>query len=94
MSDKLRRETINSIKDVYRKYPSGGALHIVIDDGNTEDEHIYWCIENSIREATQDKDLFKKCAINLMKIPSWRSRDNCISIAWREYIEELSEKEN
>ncbi len=23
----------------------GGSLHIVLDDGNTEDDHVKWCIE-------------------------------------------------
>ncbi len=23
----------------------GGSLHIVLDDGNTEDNHVKWCIE-------------------------------------------------
>lgn len=25
----------------------GGSLHIVLDDGNTEDKHVKWCIEHA-----------------------------------------------
>lgn len=35
--DKLRAETIELIKQIYKKYSSGGALHIVLDDGNDDD---------------------------------------------------------
>ena len=46
--DKLRAETIELIKQIYKKYPSGGALHIVLDDGNDDDGCILWCLQNSI----------------------------------------------
>lgn len=26
---------------------AGGSLHIVLDDGNTEDDHVKWCIEHA-----------------------------------------------
>ena len=79
----LREETINLIIKIYDKYPWGGALHIVIDDGNTEDRFIYWCIENSIRELTEDKELFVKCAISLLKLGTERKRDSVIYEAFQ-----------
>lgn len=82
--DKLKLETIRLIRQIYKKYPTGGALHIVIDDGNTEDHHIYWCIENSIRELTEDKELFERCATCLMKLGTERKRDNVIYEAFNE----------
>lgn len=29
---------------IYLREPSGGALHIVLDDWNVEDSHIKWCL--------------------------------------------------
>lgn len=34
---------------------AGGMLHIVLDDGNLEDDHIQWCIEYCNREENADK---------------------------------------
>lgn len=83
----LREEAIDLIVQIYKKYPSGGALHIVIGDGNTEDHHIYWCIENSIKELENDKELFERCAICLMKLGTERRRDKAISGAWDRYVD-------
>lgn len=84
----LRRETIDLIKQIYKKYPGGGALHIVLDDGNDEDRNILWCLQNSILEEKEDRLLFEKCAINLLKLGTERKRGNCIYEAFKEMREE------
>ncbi len=89
MADRLREETIELICKIYKKYPGGGALHIVLDDGNDEDRHIYWCIVNSISEVCEeDRPIFEQCAINLMKLGTERKRGNCICEAFRRMREE------
>ena len=85
--NKLMLETIDLIKQIYKKYPCGGALHIVLDDGNEEDRCILWCLQNSIKEAEEDKDLFEKCAINLLKLGTERKRGKCIYQAFKEMRE-------
>lgn len=84
--DKLRAETIDLIKQIYRKYPSGGALHIVLDDGNTEDSDILWCIKNSIPDRDfcdiEDRGMLEQCAINLLKLGTERKRAYCIMKAF------------
>lgn len=38
---------------------TGGLLHIVLDDGNLEDEHILWCMANcNSRENSDRHDRF------------------------------------
>ena len=32
------------VKWFYQRFPCGGFLHIVLDDGNFETEHIVWCL--------------------------------------------------
>ena len=86
-SNELKRETIYLIKQIYKKYPAGGALHIVLDDGNDEDRCILWCLQNSIKEAEEDKDLFEKCATNLLKLGEKRQRGMCICQAFKEMRE-------
>lgn len=65
-------ETIDLIKQIYKKYSTGGALHIVLDDYNTDDENILWCLQNSIIDENfcdkEDRKIFEQCAINLIKI--------------------------
>lgn len=67
---KLEKETIDLIQKIYKKYPTGGALHVVIDDGNIEDRYIEWCLQNSIPEIKRKKDreLFEICANNLLEL--------------------------
>ena len=36
-------EFIYLVKHYYEEEPTGGSLHIVLDDGNLEDENIAWC---------------------------------------------------
>ena len=65
-------DTIEIIRNIYKKYPTGGALHIVLDDYNTDDEDILWCLQNSIIDEEfckkEDRKIFEQCAINLIKI--------------------------
>ena len=89
MSDKeLMEETKELIKQIYKKYPSGGALHIVLDDGNDDDRCILWCLQHSIIEEEfcpkEDRKMFEKCAINLLKLRTERKRGNCIYEAFKE----------
>ena len=83
---KLKEETIKLICEIYTKYPSGGALHIVLDDDNVENNHIEWCLKESIPNPefcrTEDVALMTKCAENLLKIPTERQRWNVISEAF------------
>ena len=36
----LVRYAAETVKDLYGAHPAGGALHIVVDDYNVEDEHL------------------------------------------------------
>ena len=83
--DKLREETIGIIKKIYDLSPCGGALHIVLDDGNTEDRHIAWCLMHSIPEIEDESErsLYAQCAVNLIKLGTERKRDSCIGEAFR-----------
>jgi hypothetical protein len=38
-------EVITLINKLYKTESAGGMLHVVVDDGNLEDEHIEWCID-------------------------------------------------
>lgn len=83
--DKLREETIGIIQKIYDMSPGGGALHIVLDDGNTEERHIAWCLMYSIPEIEDESErsLYAQCAVNLIKLGTERKRDSCICEAFR-----------
>ena len=80
----LREEIISEIQEIYKTNPAGGALHIVLDDGNTESHFIQWCLANSIPkiEDMKVRELFVKCACDLLEIGSERTRDNVIWMAF------------
>lgn len=89
---KIKQETIELICEIYKKYSSGGALHIVLDDNNVENDHIKWCLKYSVPNPEfcnpEDVLLMTKCAENLLKIPTERQRNNVISKAFeRMYLE-------
>ena len=63
----LYEETLKLKREIYKKYPVGGVLHIVLDDGNLKNSNIEWCI-GEIEQLEEDKELFLKCANNLLKM--------------------------
>ena len=86
--NQLKRETIELIKQIYKKHPCGGTLHIVLDYFNVEDGHILWCIQNAIPEEKEDRKLFERCAINLLKMGTKGRRQYCIDKAFAEMRED------
>ena len=86
----LKRETIELIKQIYSKHPTGGALHVVLDDDNVDESSIRWCLENAMQyeEYTDDdRDLLIRCADNLLKLGSKGMRLFCIKKAFKEMSE-------
>ena len=45
-------EVLPLCRAFYREYPTGGSLHIVLDDGNVKDGHVDACI----RYAEEERD--------------------------------------
>ena len=84
LSKPLYKETISLIKEIYKSHSAGGDLHIVLDDGNTEDYHIQWCIDNLECNDPKERELYIKCANNLLKMEV-SQRDEVIREAF-EYI--------
>ena len=83
--NKTNKKAILLCKEVYEKNNgSGGELHIVLDDGNTEDRHLIWCLQNL--SESENKELYEKCIVELIKLNTVRRRDNAIYEAWKLYI--------
>ena len=59
--DIFKKKILRAIKRIYNSFPTGGALHIVLDDGNLGDSHILWCLENTIPKIDEKltRRLFK-----------------------------------
>lgn len=80
-------ETVDLIKQIYAKYPVGGALHIVLDDNNVSDEDICWCMIHEVPKVTpEDLPLFEKCATHLVMLKTEQRRNECIQTAMNEVI--------
>lgn len=83
ITSSLEEKTIDLIRKIYKNDCAGGALHIVLDDGNIEDENIFWCIANSIPEADKEfRHLYLQCAYYLLEMPEGK-RFWCINMAVR-----------
>jgi len=64
------------VKIIYNNYSCvGGALHIVLDDGNIEDDNIKWCLDSPIKDLQDkvEKETYDECANLLLKL-SYSSR--------------------
>lgn len=46
--------TLDDLADRLRRHDEFGALHIVVSDGNIEDDDITHCLENPCAPLTQD----------------------------------------
>lgn len=69
------------INIIYTKYScAGGALHIVLDDKNIEDDHIHWCLDNAISKIfdEEEKKIYTECAELLLKL-SYSSRKKLLT---------------
>lgn len=70
-------ELYDVIAQIYARDGVGGALHIVLDDGNTEDHHIKWCVEELMKARHYPDDeqrLYLRCAELLMLVKNPRNR--------------------
>lgn len=71
-----KKEVINSIKEIYKNHPSGGALHIVLDDYNIDDEYIISCIteflNNYINYYIKNNEPY--LIVYLFFMQNWRRR--------------------
>ena len=68
---RLKNNIQNLIDAIYDQHPSGGPLHIVLDDGNIDDDSINWCLNNTIENCDDIvmKVLCTTCAELLLNIP-------------------------
>ena len=78
----LREQIREAIKEVYKYSLSGSALHIVLDDMNTETHYIKWCIKNSIPqiENEAEREACERCAELLLKAKKIDRDDIILSI--------------
>lgn len=54
---------------------TGGLLHIVLDDGNLEDNHIQWCLEQCEANPDQEEaEIGKLICKELLKLPMQQRR--------------------
>jgi len=57
-------------KAIYEIHSAGGALHIVLDDGNMEDDYIVWCVCNPINKIKNEEErkLYFELALLLLTL--------------------------
>ena len=64
------------VKWFYKKFPSGGFLHTVLDDGNFETRHIVWCLlhwkdyldEEEIKWVVQNEENVREMCTLLLEL--------------------------
>lgn len=72
---------------VYNDNPAGGLLHIILDDGNTEDRHLDWN-ENYIKTEESENSMAATCLsmIEILRPLTEQQRDNLIYRAYCNYV--------
>lgn len=78
-----RAELPGAIEDLYSTDHGtvGGCLHIVLDDGNTEANHVAWCADYAVRKGCTG-DCFN-IALSLLALPSRAVRNTVIAEAFQ-----------
>ena len=56
---------------------NGGAVHIVVADGNVSDAHTRWCVENAITEGD-----YYGAALALLLLSMSRSQRGRVGMLW------------
>ena len=74
-----KKNLCKMIQAYYEYEVVGGALHIVLDDGNLEDKHIHWCISAPIKERNDKAAL--DIANELLKM-SFSARNRLYNKEW------------
>lgn len=59
------QEAIRRIKPYYRDHPGGGSLHIVLDDGNMEADHILFTLEWAMEHDDVDGVALSKLLLDM-----------------------------
>lgn len=44
-------EVIQEVEALYRRSAVGCCLHVVLDDGNVDDSHVQFCIEQAVESG-------------------------------------------
>jgi hypothetical protein len=89
----MMEDLLADIAELYAFNPVGGALHIVLDDGNTDDESIKYCLETckehwSVVGSHPENvegivDLIMSIGNQLLKLPK-TERDRLYNNGWVE----------
>lgn len=58
-------EVLPLVRELYKRHPAGGPLHIVLDDGNVDDDDVGFCLEAALE--AKDAEAIKLCSL-LMKM--------------------------
>lgn len=77
----IKQKIRELIRTIYTKYSCvGGPLHIVLDDGNFDNNSINWCLNNSIAKISDEEErkIYTECAKLLLKL-SYSSRKRTIN---------------
>lgn len=78
---------VDVIQKIYKKYPTGGDLHIILDDLNVEDQWLGKCwdqIQQDEMISQEDKRLYELCISYLYEIKREDVRMLIIRIATEE----------
>lgn len=68
----FHRTSVQKLAELYYKLPgndTGGILHVVLDDGNLEDDHIRSCMENAVADGDY---IAYNIGTLLLHMPEWQ----------------------
>lgn len=69
----------DAVRDLYTETFVGGALHIVTDDWNLEDEHLDWCAANGA--GPDQMTVFEQQALDCLRPLSIKHRATALALA-------------
>lgn len=60
-------EHLDEFTAYYRQYPMWGSLHVVLDDGNVEDDSVQFCIDYARKESDAEGERLGKILLTMTR---------------------------
>lgn len=86
------KELYDVIQEIYRRHPTGGELHVVLDDFNCRDKNLKWAEQHLAEDRLtfvipdDDRKLYLQCLSLLWSIENYAIRAEIIHEATKEFM--------
>ena len=60
-------EVLPAVRELYARHPAGCCLHIVLDDGNVDDDSVRFCVGYAVGEGHTECEWLARILLRMSK---------------------------